>query len=553
MTETAPPSFTEVACEIGAVDLRTDAATLGSYARSTSATPARPAAIAFPRTAEEVASVLRALGRRGLKAYAISRGKNWGYGDAAPAADGHVVLDLSRMDRIHAVDESLGYAVIEPGVTQKQLHEHLARHAPSLMIDATGATVEASFVGNTVDRGFGHTPYGDHCGNACAMQVVLGDGRVLDTGYARFPGGKAAHVYRYGVGPSLDGLFSQSNFGVVTRLTVWLMRRPEAACAFLCSASDEALPALLDAIAGLRRRDLVRSAAHIGNDLRVISARRRYPFHRMGGATPLSEAVRAELRREAGAAAWNAAGMIYGTAGVVRAVKREVRRALRGFRPVFLDDRRLRLARRAAALASWTRAGAELRAKLDLFAPVYGLMLGVPTDEAVAGAYWRVRGDAAPSPRELPDSPAGLMWVSPVLPATGAAAREVLGLVTPIYHAHGFDALVTFTLITERAAICVTNVAFDRREPEETRRAHACYHALWDALLGAGYVPYRAGHAGQARLAGEPSVFNDVLRDLKGALDPLECLAPGRYVPPLPGRVAADPAADHHPRQRGDG
>ena len=39
---------------------------------------------------------------------------------------------------------------------------------------------------------------------------------------------KTWHQYKYGFGPLVDGLFSQSNFGIVTRIGLWLMPAPEA-------------------------------------------------------------------------------------------------------------------------------------------------------------------------------------------------------------------------------------------------------------------------------------------------------------------------------------
>ena len=60
-----------------------------------------------------------------------------------------------------------------------------------------------------------------------------------------FPAAPAAPVYRWGLGPSLDGLFTQSNLGVVTRMTFWLMPAPEYFQAFFFRCDrDEALPPL---------------------------------------------------------------------------------------------------------------------------------------------------------------------------------------------------------------------------------------------------------------------------------------------------------------------
>ena len=59
------------------------------------------------------------------------------------------------------------------------------------------------------------------------MEVVLADGELLRTGMGAMPGNRAWHVYKRGLGPTLDQLFMQSNFGIVTKMGVWLMPYPE--------------------------------------------------------------------------------------------------------------------------------------------------------------------------------------------------------------------------------------------------------------------------------------------------------------------------------------
>ena len=86
-------------------------------------------------------------------------------------------------------------------------------------------------------------------------------------------------------------------------------------------------------------------------------------------------------------------------------------------------------------------------------------------------------------------------------------------------------------MITERAMICVTNLAFDKRESEEAARAEACYDELTDAMIGSGYIPYRTGPAGYRKLTRTPSVFWDVASQIKQALDPDGVISPGRYIP----------------------
>jgi 4-cresol dehydrogenase (hydroxylating) len=114
---------------------------------------------------------------------------------------------------------------------------------------------------------------------------------------------------------------------------------------------------------------------------------------------------------------------------------------------------------------------------------------------------------------------------------TSSAANEVLHILDTGFKKHGFDTLVTFTMITDRALCCVSNIAYDRRDEVEVARAKACYNELYESLIKGGYIPYRSGPSGFAKLSEHPSSFWDFTHQLKEALDPNEILSPGRYIP----------------------
>ena len=153
-----------------------------------------------PGNRDEVQSVVRIANRFRVPIYPFSTGKNWGYGSRVPVTDG-VLLDLGRLNRILDFDESLAYVTLEPGVTQRQLFAFLRDRGSRLWMDATGASPDCSIIGNTLERGFGHTPMGDHCSNVCGLEVVLPTGDCIDTGFARFPSARTGALSRWGIGP----------------------------------------------------------------------------------------------------------------------------------------------------------------------------------------------------------------------------------------------------------------------------------------------------------------------------------------------------------------
>src|SRR5260221_2811393 len=81
-----------------------------------------------PSKAEEVQQIVRTANRYRVPLYAISTGKNLGYGGSAPAYSGCVVVDLKRMNRIIEVNETNAFALVEPGVSYFDLYRYIQEH-----------------------------------------------------------------------------------------------------------------------------------------------------------------------------------------------------------------------------------------------------------------------------------------------------------------------------------------------------------------------------------------------------------------------------------------
>ena len=490
-------------------------------------TSARVGAILRPANRQEVQRAVQIANRFGIPISAISTGKNWGYGSRAPVNDA-VLLDLSRLNRIVDFDEDLAYVTVEPGVTQQQLHDFLTARGSRLWMDATGSSPGCSIVANTLERGFGHTPMGDHCGCASGFEVVLPTGECIETGFSRFRNTRAGALSRWGLGPSLDGLFSQSNLGIVTRMSIWLMPAPEYFQAFFFQ-TDRSIGPIVEALRPLKQNGTIRSVMHIGNDYKIFSGTRDFPWDETGSKTPLTPDVMATLRRRLRIAPWSGSGALYGTRNQVREARRLLRNALRGSvdRLQFVDDRRLRLLQRLETPYRLITGRDDLQRTLKLLPPLLALQKGIPSDKFLPSMYWRKRGPAA---RTLdPDvDRCGLLWCSPVAPSTAHDVEAVTRLATDVVLAHGFEPMISVSLINERSTVTTIAITYDRDQPGDDERAIACYHVLTKQLLDIGYPPYRLSVAAMDYMDSGGD-YAQVLQSIKKALDPNGILAMGRY------------------------
>ena len=516
---------------LGADNVISDRSQLLESETATFLTQQKIKAILRPANSAQVQECLKVANQYNLPVYPISSGKNWGYGSSVPVSDGCALLDLARLDRIIDFNEELAYVTVEPGVTQRQLYQFLQQKSPNLWMDATGSSPDTSLIGNIVERGFGHTPYGDRFANICGLEVVLPTGELIHTGFGRFSNARTVPVYRWGLGAYLDGLFSQSNLGIVTKMTIWLMPAPEYFQAFYFSIERESqLAEVINALRPLRLNGTIKSAVHVGNSYKVLSSIRQYPWSETEGVTPLSPELMNHFAKTWDFGAWNGSGGLYGTKRQIAEARRLIKKALKGKvkKLQFLDNGKLVLAQKVAKLYQLLT-GLNLPEMLKLIKPVYGLMKGIPTNTQIKSTYWRKK-DAIPEQMDPDLDKCGLLWCAPVASLEGKEALTIADIATKIILEHKFEPLISMTILTERCLGCVIAIAFDREVPGEDERALNCYRDLSQQLNEAGYYPYRLGIQSMDTLNQGEESYQNLLDKIKQAIDPNQILAPGRYM-----------------------
>ena len=460
----------------------------------------RPAGVVRPSTVAEVKRVLEIAKQHHLALWTVSRGRNFAYGGPEAPRPGQVVVDLSRMDAVLSIDEEAGVAIIEPGVSFQALDAHLRAVGSRLAVSVPDLSW-GSLVGNTLERGFSYTTNSEHQAMQCGMEVVLADGTVVRTGMGALPGSDTWGMYRGAYGPGFDGLFFQSNFGIVTKMGIWLRPRPaHSASCEISVPEDHQLGDLVEALRPLMISGTIQSNVVIGNALIAGSAAaRRDRFYDGDGLMPDS-AIRA-LMKELGLGRWNAQLGVYGSAEMMAARRAEIERAVRTI---------------VGARISFTEYDGDVD-PADVL-PQDRTQLGIPSNEAIEMIAWR-GGEPAHSDIGLVCAP------------TAAATNAVRQLVGTLVESRGLDYAAGF-MLWPRHVIAMCLVSFDRSDSAQRSVVDGLMTSVIQAAGAAGFAPYRA-HVAHMDVAAAQYSFNDhaalrLAERLKDALDPDGILSPGK-------------------------
>lgn len=149
------------------------------------------------------------------------------------------------------------------------------------------------------------------------MEVVLADGTVVRTGMGGLDNSVCWPLFRGGYGPTYESMFSQSNFGIVTKLSLWASPSPEGfmICRVDIENEDDLAP-MIDKFQELLIRDTIQNHPLIGNLPRELVKRgKREMFYDSKDAIPDTRLK--EIQKELGIGFWSARFGLYGSKGII--------------------------------------------------------------------------------------------------------------------------------------------------------------------------------------------------------------------------------------------
>lgn len=490
----------------------------GAYDNCPSQIKRRVCAALLPTSVEEIQAVVRIANEFKIPLYPISRGNNWGFGGANPTLENCVILDLSHLNTIRDFDADLGIITVEPGVTQQQISDFLDQHGSEFMLSTIPAGPNCSYLANALERGSGMIPPVDRFLSLTSLKAVLPDGSLYQSLMSDAGAEQSDRVYKWGVGPYLDGLFSQGNFGVVTEASFALARRSEEITRFYFSPRPGVT--LVEMMNCLRRvKQALRGVMNtfeLGNRTEAVYGARK------SGETlcPMYDYMH-----------WTVYGSLHASRRVSKAAIADMKAILKPVCQdfVFLTRDTLEKVKKYPFLFPRTKNWTYVVKNQDRMMSYMGLYEGKPDTNHLMYAYSRLNGDKRDLNIEKDMKKSGLIWFWPILPLKGEDIDAFLQMLNKTSAGYGITPNLNITVGSETHAVANVHIFFD--PATQSDQARAFHKQLFEESRALGYLPVRPHIEAISWYMDHASgtVSQQVLQSFKDALDPNNIMAPGKY------------------------
>lgn len=437
----------------------------------------------FPSDRTELKKLIVYLFDLKMEYHVISTGCNWGLG--SKWTDKSVIINLSNLNKIVLMEE-FGVVRIEPGVTQVQLGEYLKSVGSNYFLDVTGSSQYSSIVGNTLERGIAYNSQRTKA--VRNLQVLLKNGEEISTGLGEGHEEGINHLYEYSLGPDLTGLFFQSDFGIVTELSLKLKRKKDSSC-FIQLNFDETEEAVeaLSKMRDLIEDGVIEGIPRIGNTERLeVSLFPAVENYYEKNSLHFDKAAKKVLQKIVGKNKWGGVVGISGSAEEVKYKTKILKREFKAYRYLIRKPWQIQLAKYLTSFFKKSNLHHIIRA----IEPINTYSIGVPSDMAIHGVSdTYVNTDHGQDLRDsLRESNQGLLYFLPVCEYRKEVIDDMLFHIERLSKEFNFEPAITLNPISSDVMEAVISVKFDK---ENTKRAHGYINALKTNLAKISIYPYR--------------------------------------------------------------
>ena len=429
--------------------------------------------------------------------YPISRGKNWGYGAHLPVKDGCVIVSLEKLRAIGPCIPDSNKIYVEAGVSQHDLYEYLNEHHPKLTFNVTAGGSDTSIVGNCLERGIGY--YRSRTHELHGIEVLTIDGQILK------PDVRLWHPsHPDGIGPNWQGLFFQSNFGIV--LGGWFSLLPRQETGTFLSIVNQDLDILLKDFKKLYGNHLLSEITHIADPGRkeyVLKGLIRTKF------PDLSDTRIESIIQQVSSDDFQGITSLHGRTAIAKTTVREIKKlispstTLNAFTPAKV--------KRLSQLSKWVPLSSIRNLGIFLGSLSELLLLSDGKPSNIGHLALKMQGDNPNYPEE------SAVYFNATLPSQKNATK----LLRIILDQFDLKYSITYIVNSEESVSAIITFHFD---PEEAEGIQVQVKAITRKLIESGFPPYRAG-IDQMEEIKMPSI----VQKLKEFFDPMDLIAPGRY------------------------
>jgi FAD/FMN-containing dehydrogenase len=277
----------EIAKIVGSENYSTAPHILYSYTEDASPFEGVPPLIVIrPKDNSEISKIIKFAVSNHLNIVPVG-GRSGISGAAIPRTDSAIMLDLTRMDKIISIDEEIATVTVQVGITWAELIHKLQLENFTVGFrgpyGGNAGTIGGSLSSNSV--GIGASAYGGACDNVVSLQVILADGRIIETGsgWKNAPNEKLKYFARYCTFNDLTGIFlgDHGTLGVKTQATLKIYPLSEGTSFidFGFTSIEECAQALLH----LQKHKIPTEAVILGDstsiDLLASTYRDKFPLY----------------------------------------------------------------------------------------------------------------------------------------------------------------------------------------------------------------------------------------------------------------------------------